>query len=245
MKKMEYLNWSCRLEKNNKKKGIVIASPHSRHDFIETSLRKKIDLEILRIRKPNELTSSMLSTFSPRYIFFPHWSWIIPEKIYKKFDCVIFHMTDLPFGRGGSPLQNLIVRGLKETKLTAFRCDKTLDAGPIYLKRPLSLMGTAEEILLRAANLTETMIEQILREEPLPIEQTGKPTEFRRRLPEESNLASLDELEKLFDYIRMLDADIYPAAFIETEHFIFNFTHATMKSDDAVVAEVKIIRKNS
>ncbi len=34
----------------------------------------------------------------PRYVFFPHWSHIIPQDIYENFECVIFHMTDFPFG---------------------------------------------------------------------------------------------------------------------------------------------------
>ena len=55
-------------------------------------------------------------------------------------------MTDLPFGRGGSPLQNLITRGISKTKISALRCNEEIDAGPIYLKRPLSLHGSAEEI---------------------------------------------------------------------------------------------------
>ena len=42
-------------------------------------------------------------------------------------------MTDLPFGRGGSPLQNLIVRGYKETMLSAIKCVGEVDAGPIYI----------------------------------------------------------------------------------------------------------------
>ena len=48
-------------------------------------------------------------------------------------------MTDVPFGRGGSPLQNLISRGIYETKISAFRCVAEMDAGPVYPKRPFSL----------------------------------------------------------------------------------------------------------
>lgn len=48
--------------------------------------------------------------FQPDYIFLPHWSYIIPREITDNWECVVFHMTDLPYGRGGSPLQNLIVR---------------------------------------------------------------------------------------------------------------------------------------
>ena len=44
-------------------------------------------------------------------------------------------MTDLPYGRGGSPLQNLILKGKKTTKITAFKMIDKIDAGPIYLKK--------------------------------------------------------------------------------------------------------------
>lgn len=56
-------------------------------------------------------------------------------------------MTDLPYGRGGSPLQNLIKRNIENTKISAIKVVKDLDAGDIYLKRDLNLNGTADEIL--------------------------------------------------------------------------------------------------
>ena len=60
---------------------------------------------------------------------------MIPSKIYQKFETIIFHMTDVPFGRGGSPLQNLIIRGYKISKLSAIKCTKKIDGGPVYLKK--------------------------------------------------------------------------------------------------------------
>ena len=62
-------------------------------------------------------------------------------------------MGDLPFGRGGSPLQNLIVRGFKETKISAVKAVKNIDGGPIYMKRKLSLTGTAQAIYERASGI--------------------------------------------------------------------------------------------
>jgi len=44
-------------------------------------------------------------------------------------------MTDLPFGRGGSPLQNLIERGIKKTKISAIKVDGGIDTGDIFFKR--------------------------------------------------------------------------------------------------------------
>ncbi len=58
---------------------------------------------------------------------------ILFQKIFFfNFNCVVFHMTDLPFGRGGSPLQNLISRGIYKTKISAIKVVKEIDAGPIY-----------------------------------------------------------------------------------------------------------------
>jgi methionyl-tRNA formyltransferase len=136
-----------------------------------------------------DLTPERLREIAPRYIFFPHWSYLIPAEVHEHWECVIFHMTDLPYGRGGSPLQNLIARGHRETQLTALRCAAELDAGPVYLKRPLCLEGSASEIFLRAAGVIEAMIATIVRDKPKPQPQQGEPVVFRRRRPAESDLA--------------------------------------------------------
>ena len=52
-----------------------------------------------------------LKKITPRYIFFLHWDWRVPHVIWQQHECVCFHMTDVPYGRGGSPLQNLILEG--------------------------------------------------------------------------------------------------------------------------------------
>ena len=47
-----------------------------------------------------------------------------------------------------------------------------IDEGPVYLKRPLSLEGTAEEIYLRLAGVVADMIEIIVESEPVPRPQS-------------------------------------------------------------------------
>jgi len=66
------------------------------------------------VKTPDEL-NNLLEIITPRYIFFPHWSWIVSDEIIEEYECICFHMTDLPFGRGGSPLQNLIIQGYETT----------------------------------------------------------------------------------------------------------------------------------
>ena len=207
------------------------------------ALSKRSDNEFILVNQKSKLTSDYLGKIKPRYIFFPHWSHIIPSELYEHHECVIFHMTDLPFGRGGSPLQNLISRGIYETQISALRCVKELDAGPIYFKRPLSLHGTAQEIYMRANVIIENMIISLIKNSPVPQEQSGETVVFKRRNENDGNIDKLETLEKIHDFIRMLDADGYPSAFFETENLRFEFSRASIR-EDFVLADVVIKRRS-
>lgn len=195
------------------------------------------------IDSPQKLTGERVKKLKPRYIFFPHWSWIVPEQILHLAECVCFHETDLPYGRGGSPIQNLIEQGHKKTMVCAIRMEKGLDTGPVYLKRKLSLHGSAQEIFERTSQIVSAMIKIIIEKEPTPQPQTGVSTIFKRRSPEQSDLASspLSTLEKVYDLIRMLDAETYPKAFLATNGLRLEFSQAK-KSTSKVIAQVAITK---
>lgn len=222
---------------------LIVATPHERNSTLIKKLADRLpNYQVIWIKTRDELDAVDLENLGPEWIFFPHWSWLIPREIYEEFECVVFHMTDLPYGRGGSPLQNLIVRGHKETKLSALKCTAGLDTGPVYKKLPLSLDGTAEEILRRAANLMEDMIVEIVKNHPRPVDQSGEIVEFKRRHPEDGNISSLQNLNHVYDYIRMLDADGYRPAYIQTPYLEFDFSQARLE-DGWVEARVRIRRK--
>lgn len=222
---------------------IIVSNKEWHRKYID-EISARTNTKIVYIDQKEKVTYEYLKQFKPNYIFFPHWSYIIPSEVFENFRCVIFHMTDLPFGRGGSPLQNLIEHGIYETKLSAIRCVKELDGGEVYMKVPLSLWGSAEEIYLRAAELTKELMVQILKENIVPVPQSGEVIVFKRRKPEQSNIANLTSLEKVFDYIRMLDADGYPHAFAETKRLRFEFERASLK-DSFIKADVKITLKEN
>lgn len=186
-----------------------------------------------------ELVAAMATTPPPRYVFFLHWSWLVPSEILAATECVCFHMTDVPYGRGGSPLQNLIARGHRETRLTALRMTEGIDAGPVYMKAPLSLEGAAEEIYIRASELSADLAATIARLRPEPQPQVGDPVIFKRRRPEESRVPALPDLAALHDHIRMLDAEGYPHAFLEHAGFRYEFTRSSLR-DGRLVADVVI-----
>jgi methionyl-tRNA formyltransferase len=224
---------------------IVIATPHNRNDVLEDQVRARLGkFQVVRLRGKGELSATTLARINPAFVFVPHWSWLIPAEVYERFECVMFHMTDLPYGRGGSPLQNLIQHGHKDTRLTAFKCTGELDAGPVYLRRPLSLAGSAEEILRRASALMEHMIVDIVERRPIPTAQVGDAVIFKRRVPAESNMASVHELNGVFDFVRMLDADGYPRAFLDIGALHLQFSKACL-AEGSVKAQVEItIRRN-
>ena len=220
----------------------IVASEKKWHDITFAQLQRCIHAEWIRINVSTDLTLEKIDEINPKYIFFLHWSYIIPFSIYDKYDCVVFHMTDLPYGRGGSPLQNLIVLGHKTTKLSAIKVQQGIDTGDIYLKKELSLYGTAEEIFMRAGELMMDMIKEIVEKNIIPTPQEGEPLLFKRRKPEDGNMEQLKSLDDMYNHIRMLDCEGYPSAFIENENFRFEFARASLKNNN-IIADVRIIKK--
>jgi len=183
------------------------------------------------ITNKKDLNFKKIKKINPKYIFIPHWSWIIPENIWQNFNCVVFHMTDLPYGRGGTPLQNLIDKGHKKTKISAIKVDRGIDTGDIYLKADLDLNGSAEEIYRQVSNIIfNKMIPYIIKNNPLSKKQNGKVVKFKRRKPKQSEILPDMNLKKVYNQIRMLDAEGYPRAFLKTKELKFNFSKAKLKN---------------
>lgn len=218
---------------------IIIATIKSWNIERAKALRKKYECshDIIIYTTKEELTLERVKSFDPDYIFFPHWSYIIPNEITDRFECVVFHMTDLPYGRGGSPLQNLIVRGHKETKISAIRVTQEIDAGPVYMKHPLLLAGSAQEIFARCSDIIfNEMIPRLLAKKITPVPQEGEIVLFKRRKPEESEITCDMEPRVIYDYIRMLDAEGYPRAYIAFGDYRLEFDNASFSEDDGVLS---------
>ena len=202
--------------------------------------------EIVVYTKKEEFTVEAVRAFEPDYILMPHWSYILSDEITQNWNCVVFHMTDLPYGRGGSPLQNLIARGHKETKISAIKVTAKLDGGPVYMKKPLTLEGSAQEIFIRCSDVIfSEMIPRFLEEQLEPVEQMGEPVIFKRRTEKDGEITSDMELEKIYDYIRMLDAEGYPRAFIEFGEYRLSFENATLSADGETVEAKVVFKKRS
>jgi len=204
----------------------------------------KLPGEWTLITDPDHLKVTTIEKIGPKYIFFPHWSWIVPADILTISKCVCFHMTALPYGRGGSPLQNLIDRGKRETKLSAFQMTEELDAGPVYLQHQLMLNGSAIEIYERCAELCYRMVKTIVEREPNPVDQQGEPVFFSRRTEDMSVIPEGLDITKLYDFIRMLDAETYPRAYLEYGQYRLTFSSAQKTANHTLKVEVEITSRD-
>jgi methionyl-tRNA formyltransferase len=93
---------------------------------------------------------SLLGSWQPDIVFVLHWHFKIPSWLLKTSQFVNLHATPLPYGRGGSPIENMIARGHTKTVVTAHEMTDGIDAGPIYATSwSISLAGTRDDILGR------------------------------------------------------------------------------------------------
>ena len=185
------------------------------HSFNVYKKLKKRYKDIILINKKENLTIEKIKKIKPKYVFFPDWSWIVPDEIISNVNCICIHESNLPKFRGGSPIQNQIIRGIKNTKSTAFLMNSKLDAGDILLQKNLSLDGSLDDIFSRIEKNNYEIITNIIQGKFKKQKQSGKPSSYKRRTPKQSELKNLNSSKiYLHNFIRML-SDPYPNAFIK------------------------------
>jgi methionyl-tRNA formyltransferase len=195
------------------------------------------------ISNPKELTLKTLNEIKPKYIFFPHWSEIVSKDILEKYECIGFHEADLPYGRGGSPVQNLILLGKNKSKISAFHMTDELDSGEIYMKTNISLKGTAQEIFERNAKIVAKMIKRIISKKPERKSQKGKVIFFKRRTPSQSDISKniFESTNEFYNFIRALDANTYPKAFLKSGNNRIEFFNP-IKKGRKIICNIQITK---
>lgn len=176
--------------------------------------------EFLLQLSENDFCETAIAKFQPELLLFYGWSKIIPENLVTTYNCLMLHPSLLPKYRGGSPIQNQIIRGETKSAVTIFLMDKGIDTGAIAKQKEFDLSGTLSEIFERISEIGLELTAQIFCEGLIVHKQNEKEaTYFNRRKPHESEI-TIDELKEqsslyLYNKIRMLQ-DPYPNAFIRT-----------------------------
>jgi len=218
----------------------VVAS--SKDWYIEYPKSREYDeLNIIEIKTKADLNLKLLEKINPRYIFFPHWNWKVDSEIFDRYECVVFHTAPLPFGRGGSPIQNLILRNIEKTPVCALRMTEMLDGGPIYDSIEVTLDGTITEIFSKIAVCVENLIIKICQENIEPQEQSGTVVTFNRLTYADNELKSEYSIKELYDRIRMVDGEGYKNAYLNFGDYKIDFTDSKIQNNE-IFAKIRLYR---
>ena len=192
------------------------------------NLEYNIDLigpcEFVYINSKEEYSEEKIHNENPDLILWYGWSWIIPTSITEKYFSVMLHPSPLPKYRGGSPIQNQLINGEKESAVTLFKIDGGIDTGDIIGQKIFPLLGGLDKIISYITDIgTDLSIEMIRNFKNLKLvpQDNSKATYFKRRKPEQSeiHLSDINKLtaEDLYNKIRALQ-DPYPNAFIKCKN---------------------------
>lgn len=130
---------------------------------------------------------------------------------------IVIHASDLPKGKGFSPLQWQILEGKNEIVLTLFEVVEQVDAGPYYLKDKIEFNGTEllEELRSKMAHkIIELSLRYIENYESLkPKEQSGEESFYVRRRTIDDKIDPQETIINLFNHFRIADNERYPLFF--------------------------------
>lgn len=144
------------------------------------------------------------------------------EKIFKNLKLnrhnLVVHESDLPKGKGWSPVTWQVLEGKSEIPVTLLEAAKKIDAGSVYAKEYIKLKGTEllPEIKHRQGLATQKLILDFIRNFPKVNgeQQIGEETFYPKRGIKDSELDILASIEEQFDLLRVCDNERYPAHFI-------------------------------
>ena len=128
----------------------LVSNKNMWSDRLSNKLKKEFDCSYFC----DDSYKDFLRYNSPDWVFFLHWSKIVPEEIYKNHRCVVLHTGNLPKGRGGTPIQNQILDGVIESKVNAIVMDKEIDSGDVYCSAPITLQGSLTDIWMSISDIS-------------------------------------------------------------------------------------------
>jgi len=130
---------------------------------------------------------------------------------------LVAHASDLPKGRGFSPIVWQILEGCREIPLRLIHAADPVDSGDIVLSDSIPFEGhelndeIRDTLGRRINDLCMAYLEA--RTPPTGHPQRGEATWYARRKPEDSRLDPLRSIAEQFDLLRVVDNARYPAFF--------------------------------
>jgi methionyl-tRNA formyltransferase len=143
------------------------------------------------------------------------------ELLKKSKSPVLVHESDLPRGKGWSPLTWQVLEGKNQIPVCLIEAAAKVDSGRIFLKRHLSFSGheLLDELKQAQGEITIDLCLEFLQNygKIQAEDQSGQESFYSRRNPESSRLNPRLSLEEQFNLLRVCDNERYPA-FFEHNH---------------------------
>lgn len=154
-------------------------------------------------------------------IIFSYFKIIEKKYLLKSKHNIIPHESNLPFGRGMSPLTWQILNSKKRIIFSLIEADKKIDNGKIYYKKTIKINKDSlfNEIKNKQLNINLNLIYRFIkfykknRTAPKTIKQRGKASYFKIRKPIDSKLNINKSIKSQFNLLRVCDDKNYPAFF--------------------------------
>ncbi len=152
--------------------------------------------------------------------FYLSYSRIVGAEILRRYrNNLVVHESNLPKGRGWSPLTWQVLEGADSIWVTLFEAAEAVDSGTIYLQEKLELRGDELVQDLRHLQVQATFLlchsfaanYPHMLKNPLP--NSGEPSYYRRRTPADGELDPDQTLRAQFNLLRVSDNKKYPAWF--------------------------------
>lgn len=132
---------------------------------------------------------------------------------------LVVHESDLPRGKGWSPLTWQILEGKNRIPATLFEATEKVDSGVIYAQDWMEFEGheLIDELRKAQAKITIKLCKKFVEGYPQILsearEQIGESDYYPRRLPNDSLINPEKSISELFASLRVADPDRYPNFF--------------------------------
>jgi methionyl-tRNA formyltransferase len=179
------------------------------------------DGDVRVIESYDEYCNSLVKEYNPDFVLFYGWSWMIDKDIIGDYKCIMLHPSKLPKYRGGSPIQNQIIRGEKDSAVTLFIMNEKMDSGNIVFQEPMSLSGSINDIFNKIEELGYKGTMRFLGNPTDGVKQIEEDATYFKRRTEQQSEITIKELREqpaqyIFNKIRMLQ-DPYPNAYFQSK----------------------------
>jgi len=149
---------------------------------------------------------------------------LIHSEIRKRFNhTLVIHESDLPKGRGWSPLIWQILEGANEITISLLEAEDKVDSGDIWKQEKIKIESdeVIDEINAKLFPTKLRLIEYAIKHHDTvkPFSQSKENASYyRRRTPEDSKLDVDQTLAQQFDLLRIADNVRYPCFFYYRDH---------------------------